>query len=327
MAKVLGLSFGRKMSNSEVMVKTALMECEKAGHEVKFLDVDRMDIKPCTGCISCVVGMISGRGVGNCVMKDDFHILDEALMECDALIVCSPTYESSPTGRFKSVCDRIGPSHDITFRKIRYEEGKAAGVPDEKLPDPRTWKKRVGALLTVGGAMTENWLDFSLPVMYEMTFPLGIDVIDTYKYYGAMAYNHVLGNETVMERMRQVGQHINEALAAQEAGDEEQRTAWRGDQQGLCPVCHQSLLSVTGDGMSVDCPVCGSHGKLYVEDGKIRVSFSKEEQERSRLRWAGKLEHSTEIKTKAAGPGQIPNLAELKKPYQGFAEQEGYTHS
>ena len=29
MKKVLGIAFGRKMSNTDVMVKTALMECER----------------------------------------------------------------------------------------------------------------------------------------------------------------------------------------------------------------------------------------------------------------------------------------------------------
>ena len=98
MKKVLGISFGRKMGNTDVMVKTALMECEKAGCQVKFLRGDDLDIKPCTGCISCVVGMTTGRGKGGCPVKDDFHILDEALMECDAVIVGSPTYVLSPTG-------------------------------------------------------------------------------------------------------------------------------------------------------------------------------------------------------------------------------------
>ncbi len=32
--KVLGMSFGRKMGNTDVMIKTALMECEKAGCDV-----------------------------------------------------------------------------------------------------------------------------------------------------------------------------------------------------------------------------------------------------------------------------------------------------
>ena len=85
--KILGLSFGRKMSNTEVMVKHALMACQEAGHDVRFIRVNDLDIKDCTGCIACVVGMIMGKK-GGCVLKDDFHILDEALMEqYDEIIV------------------------------------------------------------------------------------------------------------------------------------------------------------------------------------------------------------------------------------------------
>lgn len=316
--KVLGLSFGRRNKNCDIMVKAALMECEKAGCEVKFIHVDDLDIKPCTGCISCVVGMTTGRGKGGCVLKDDFCIVDEALMECDGLIVGCPTYETSPTGRFKTVCDRIGPSHDITFRKSTYEEGLAAGKPADKLPDPRSFKKRVGAFIAVGGAMTENWLEFMLPMMYEITFSMGIDVIDMQKYWGAMAYEHVLGNDTQMERSRKLGRNITAALSA---GTEEERTLWRGDTEGVCPVCHLDMVNILPDHKSVECPVCGSYGTLHVDDqGEIHVHYTKEEQDRSRLRWAGKLEHSTEIKTQAVGPGQIPDLKERLKPYIGYAE-------
>lgn len=315
--KVLGLSFGRKMGNTDIMIKTALMECEKAGNEVKFIRVDDLDIKPCTGCISCVVGMTTGRGRGGCPVKDDFEILDEALLECDAVIVGSPTYVLSPTGRFKTVCDRIGPSHDITFRKAAYDEGLAAGKKKEDLPDERSFKKRVGALVSVGGAMTQNWLAFMLPTMYEFTMSMGIDVIDMHEYFGAMAYEHVLGNEPEMARMRKMGQNIALAL---EADTEADRVCWRGEEEGNCPVCHCNMLTVSKDRTSVECPVCGIEGTLSIEDGRIHTVFSHAQQKRSRLYWDGKLEHSTEIKTKAVGPGQIPDLKELRKPYQGYAE-------
>ena len=315
--KVLGLSFGRKMGNTDIMIKTALMECEKAGNEVTFIRVDDLDIKPCTGCISCVVGMTTGRGRGGCPVKDDFEILDEALLECDAVIVGSPTYVLSPTGRFKTVCDRIGPSHDITFRKATYDEGLAAGKKKEDLPDERSFKKRVGALVSVGGAMTQNWLAFMLPTMYEFTMSMGIDVIDMHEYFGAMAYEHVLGNEPEMVRMRKMGQNIALAL---EADTEEDRVSWRGEEEGNCPVCHCNMLTVSKDRTSVECPVCGIEGTLSIEDGRIHTVFSHAQQKRSRLYWDGKLEHSTEIKTKAVGPGQIPDLKELRKPYQGYAE-------
>lgn len=315
--KVLGLSFGRKMGNTDIMIKTALMECEKAGNEVKFIRVDDLDIKPCTGCISCVVGMTTGRGRGGCPVKDDFEMLDEALLECDAVIVGSPTYVLSPTGRFKTVCDRIGPSHDITFRKAAYDEGLAAGKKKEDLPDERSFKKRVGALVSVGGAMTQNWLAFMLPTMYEFTMSMGIDVIDMHEYFGAMAYEHVLGNEPEMARMRKMGQNIALAL---EADTEADRVCWRGEEDGNCPVCHCNMLTISKDRTSVECPVCGIEGTLSIEDGRIHTVFSHAQQKRSRLYWDGKLEHSTEIKTKAVGPGQIPDLKELRKPYQGYAE-------
>ncbi len=313
--KVLGVSFGRKMSNCDIMVKQALMECEKAGCEVAFIRADELNISNCTGCIACVISMISGRGRGYCVRHDDFDILDECVMQSDGLILACPTYETSVTGRFKTICDRIGPSHDITFRQAAYEEGKAAGKPASELPDERIFKKRSAALIAVGGAMTENWIALTLPMMYEFTFPMGIDVIDTVEYYGAMAHESVLGNLKMMERATKVGQNI---LSSINAETEEERVRWRGEEEGVCPVCHTRLLQVSHDAKSVDCVVCGSHGTFEVVDGKIKVHFTEEEQNRSRLRWAGKLEHSTEIKTQAQPSGTIKNLKELKAPYAAF---------
>lgn len=317
--KVLGISFGRNMSNCDVMVKHALMEASNYDCEVKFIRADDLNLKICTGCIACVIGLISGRGKGDCVQKDEFHILDEAILDADAIILASPTYETSPTGTYKIVCDRVGPSHDITFRQAAYDEGLAAGKDPSELPDSRSFKKRTAALISVGGAMTKNWLSFTLPIMYEFTMPMGIDVIDLYEYYGAMAHEHVLGNEKVMERMRLIGQHIAESANAK---SEEDRTKWRGDEEGTCPVCHLNMLSLSEDRKSVECPVCGIAGKLTLdESGEIRVEFSEEEQKRSRLFWEGKLEHSTEIKTRAAHPGQIPDLKMRKEKYKGYAAE------
>lgn len=314
--KVLGVSFGRKMGNCDILVKQALMECEKAGCEVAFIRADELNISNCTGCIACVIGMISGRGRGYCVRHDDFDILDECVMQSDAVILACPTYETSVTGRFKTICDRIGPSHDITFRQAAYEEGKAAGKPDSELPDERIFKKRTAALISVGGAMTENWIALTVPMMYEFTFPMGIDVIDTVEYYGAMAHESVLGNPEMMERAARVGQNI---LASLNAQTEEERVQWRGDEdEGACPVCHTRLLQVSHDARTVDCVVCGSHGTFEVVDGKLKVHYTEAEKDRSRLRWGGKLEHSTEIKTQAQPTGSIKNLKELKAPYAAF---------
>lgn len=313
MKKVLGISFGRPMQNCDVMVKEALLRCKEAGHDIQFLRADDLDIQNCTGCIACVVGMTSGRGRGDCVLRDDLHILDEALMEADGVIFGCPTYEMMPTGRFKTLCDRLGPSHDISFRKTVIEDGLAAGKPPETLPDRRSLKPRVAAFFSVGGAMTKNWLAFMLPTMYCFTMSMGMEVVDMFEYHGAMAYNHVVGNPGMMARSRKLGESVVQALACEDAGE---RARWRGEEEGVCPVCHCDMLTVAKDRQSVECPVCGIRGDFAVEEGKLSVSFSPQEQARSRLYYAGKLEHSTEIKTCAAPPGQIPDLKARLRKYE-----------
>ncbi len=314
--KVLGISFGRKMSNTEVMIKTALMECEKAGAEIQFIRADDLNIQDCTGCIACVISLLQG-GNGNCVLKDEMHIIDEALMECDAVVVGSPTYVLSPTGKFKTVCDRLGPSHDIAFRTEARANGVRMSKKPDQLPDERSFKPRVGALITVGGALTQNWLSFAMPTMYEFTMSMGINVVDKYEYFGAMAHEHVVGNKEVMDRMVVMGQNIAEAL---NSDGEEERNKWRGADEGVCPVCHCDMLTVNHNKNEVECPVCGISGELSLVDGDIKVSFSEAQQKRSRLFYAGKLEHQVEISTKAVGPGQIPNKKELLEKYKGYGE-------
>lgn len=314
--KVLGISFGRKMGNTEVMIKTALMECEKAGAEINFIRADDLNIQDCTGCIACVISLLHG-GNGNCVLKDEMHIIDEALMECDAVIVGSPTYVLAPTGKFKTVCDRLGPSHDLAFRTEAKKAGMQMGKAPEQLPDERSFKPRVGALITVGGAMTQNWLSFAMPSMYEFTISMGTNVVDKYEYFGAMAHEHVVGNKEVMDRMIVMGQNIADAINSETV---EEMNKWRGADEGVCPVCHCDMLTVLHNKNEVECPVCGISGDLALVDGEIKVNFSEAQQKRSRLFFAGKLEHQVEISTKAVGPGQIPNKKELLEKYKGYGE-------
>ena len=316
--KVVGFSFGRKMSNTEILVKEALLQCEEKGYEIQFVRGDDLDIHICSGCCACVAGLASLKGNGSCIHKDDdFHIIHEALMSADAVIVGSPVYVLSPTGNFKKVCDRIGPAHDITFVKPAIEAGIREGRPKDTYPDERALKKRVAAFITVGGARTENWLSFGMPTMYEFSLSMGMDVIDKLQYYAAMNYNSVLGREDVMARAKKLGENIAEALAAE---TEEERVRYRGDDQGECPVCHDRILRITGEGTNVECPICGIEGHLEFDNGKIRTVFSAEQIARSRLYIAGKQEHSDEIRDGIMTQKKVQGLNELKKRYIGVGE-------
>ena len=185
------------------------------------------------------------------------------------------------------------------------------------LPDERVFKPRVGCLVAVGGARTENWTIFTIPIMYESMMSAGVDVIDTHVYYGAMNVQHVLGVPEQMERMDRMAQNILDALAAD---SEDERKKWRGTEEGACPVCHQSMFRVHQGCDKVECAICGIDGKVALVDGKIVYSFSREEQDRSRMKYAGKLEHRNEIADGAMTQKKVENLAELKKPYLHIGE-------
>lgn len=286
--KLLGLSCGRKMENTEVLVKEALMGAEELGAEVGMMRLLELDIKPCTGCTSCAQSLIQG-GAGKCVIKDDLHILDEQLMECDGVILGAAVYVLGPPGLLKVICDRFGPSHDVSWRMEAKKIRAAKGKSQDKGPDERSFKTRVAGFISVGGASTPNWLSFGLPLMNLFTFPSHITVIDQMQVLATTQYGNVVMNEVAIARARRLGRNIAEAM-----GKPISEVEWMGDEPGTCPVCHSNLLIVTRRN-PVECPICGIKGVLKIDGDEITVTFDEEEQKRSRLTLAGKLEHFYEI--------------------------------
>lgn len=316
--KLLGLSYGRKMKNTEILVKEALMEAEELGVDVGMTRMLDLDIKPCKGCTTCARSLFKG-GPGKCVIKDDLPFLDEQLMECDGLILGAPVYVLAPPGLFKTVCDRFGPSHDVSFRmeakKIRAAKGKDRG----KGPDERAFKTRVGGFISVGGASTPHWLSMGLPLMNLFTFPSHITVVDQMQVLTVSQYGNVVLNEKAIERARRLGRNVAEAM-----GKPISEVKWMGDEPGTCPVCHSNLLTVTKKN-PVQCPICGISGEIKVDGDEITVTFSEEEQKRSRLTLAGKLEHWNELREnfkifeQREDKDEIPKKLEKYKSYKSYS--------
>ena len=119
--KVLGISFGRKNQRSDVMVKEALFAAKAAGADVQFINTVRMDIGHCRACDYCSRMRDNGETEIHCCMKDDYHILEEACLEADGIIIAAPVYAVGIVGQFKNFVDRFGPSHD---RAALIEENK-----------------------------------------------------------------------------------------------------------------------------------------------------------------------------------------------------------
>ena len=135
--KILGVTCGRKNSNTEILVKEALMGAEEGGAEVELIRLHDLTIKPCTGCNSCVIDLFEKGGSGQCVIKnDDFDFFNEKFLDCDGMVVGSPTYEKSPSGQLKSLNDRMGPSHDMAFQMIARDMRAGQGHHQGNRPRP-----------------------------------------------------------------------------------------------------------------------------------------------------------------------------------------------
>jgi len=314
--KLLGLSCGRKMQNTEILVKEAMMAAEELGVDIGMIRLLDLDIKPCTGCVSCVRSLMQG-GPGKCVIKDDLHLVEEELMECDGLILGSPVFVLTPHGLLKVMSDRFGPSHDYAFRmeaqKIREAKGKGNG------PDKRFRKDRVSGFISVGGAVTPHWLSLGLPLMNLFTFPSHIQVVDQMQVLGVSRWGHVVLNDEAMARARKLGYNVAQAM-----GKSEKEVRWMGDEPGTCPVCHSNLLTVPKKN-PVECAICGIRGEIKVEGDDISVTFSEEEQKRARLTVAGKLEHYVEIRDNfkiAAARKDLDQIPARLKKYEGYREIE-----
>lgn len=287
---ILGLSFGKVNANTDILVKQALFGAKAAASDakVRFINTTRLTVDRCIGCGACSTSLEKG-GDNDCVIKDDFQMVEEALREADCLIVGAPVYVLQPVGQFKNFVDRFSCRHDVSAinwvldkRKNGEAPGNAQDYPMERL------KKRYVSYISVGGASTKNWVSMGTATMHLFGFPAMMKVIGNYDAHNMGTIGHPLLDEDLMNNVYEMGRQT--ALAY---GKEDSEIQWFGP-QGTCPVCHQDLLTVNGT-TTVECPICGIEGKISIEGEKLHVTFSEEQQARARGTFAGLREHTTEI--------------------------------
>jgi len=304
--KILGLSCGRRMGNSEVLLRHALdAAAASSGAEIELIRLLDLSIQPCTGCIACLVDIVQG-GAGHCVRhKDDFPFIEDKIYDCDALIVSAPIYIWSQPGYLKLLCDRVGPSHDISFATCSREMNQGKTKFDERI-----YKERVGAFIAVGGAPKTDWTSMALPTMYQLTIPMNIQIVDQMCVLRAGNAGQIYFLPDAFARAVTLGRNIAEALAQPAPARK-----WLGDEQGSCPVCHCDLM-VVGKTTNVECAVCGIQGTMSLKGAQVEIAFSEEEQAKSRLKYEGKRKHFQEIQEVTGEFFAVKNqLPELMKKY------------
>ena len=105
--KVLGINGShRKESTTLFFLERALEICEKEGMETEIIKLWDKRIEYCRACDYCK------SHPGECMIDDDMDPIRRKMKEADAIILASPTYFGSVTGRMKAFFDR-----SITLRR------------------------------------------------------------------------------------------------------------------------------------------------------------------------------------------------------------------
>lgn len=299
--KVVGISFGRMNQRSDILVKEALFAAKKAGADVQFINTVRLDIGHCRACDYCSRMRDKGEVEIHCCMKDDYHILEEACLEADGIIIAAPVYAVGIVGQFKNFVDRFGPSHDRAALIEENKKRKAEGKPEL---DPRYFKDRYTGYISVGGAQTHNWVSLGLPMLDLFSFSFCMKCVGHVDAYDQGRTGSPLLDKNLMAQAAELGKAVAESLGK----PYDEVDTWVGD-EGVCPVCHNPLLSMNGT-THVECPICGIWGDLSVDGDKVKVEWSEKEIARARNTNIGIYEHYNEIQNMI--PVCVPKLTENK---------------
>ena len=235
--KILGLSGSeRKLGNTEILVKEALMGAEEEGAQVEMLRLTDYKVFPCDGLAPCVFGNT------RCNLKDDFNFIVDKIVESDGVVLGTPCYILESTAIIKQLIDRV---FSVNYRS------EARGKP---------------ATVIVPYA-TRGWTPYAFLQPNILFLMLGMEVIDRALVH-TQAMNEVVLYDKALARARQMGKEVAKAV---KTGD----TSYRGD-PGICPICQDRVLRILRDDETVECGVCGIRGRIAVEKGKIKVHFDKD---------------------------------------------------
>jgi len=90
----------RLRGNTSILLDAVLDGAREQGASVERVDLARLDIKECDGCLACWKGK-------ECPKQDDMNALYSRIIEADAIVFGTPVYWYGPTALLKAFVDRF----------------------------------------------------------------------------------------------------------------------------------------------------------------------------------------------------------------------------
>ena len=284
--KITAIICGRPHGESSRMARTALKAAKEAGaDDLQIINLMQLKINPCIDCKNCVRRLTDPDYDRPCPLNDDMQWLDCRYLESDAVIFVAPMYENCVPGPYKTFCDRLGPSHDVTFQKFSYDNQLARGRTPNI--DPRFFIVRPVIYITHGGS---EWNYLGYPSVAIPSVSLGLNCVA----YVSIPWAATWRTDGRIEKIREAARHLVKQTILPDA----ERT-FLGD-PGICPVCHSRTMVLHDNADELTCALCGTIGTLRVENGKVKALYSPEAIALSHVLEGGRRQHMEDLRKNGA---------------------------
>jgi multimeric flavodoxin WrbA len=138
--KVIGISTSPRLSsNSDLLLRKALAGAGSTGAEAEYLQLYKLNLKPCTACGACFA-------TGECILDDDFNVVLSKMIKAQRLIFASPIYFMNVCAQAKILIDRCQ-----CLWASKYILKKPVGSNDQNT--------RQAMVIAVGGTKNKNMFD------------------------------------------------------------------------------------------------------------------------------------------------------------------------
>ena len=99
-----------KKGSTNILVENFSQGAEAVGHSIRRFDLADMDIRPCTGCVSCGYE-------GPCILHDENQKIKKAVLDADMIVFATPLYYYGMSAQLKIVIDRFCSYNSSITRK------------------------------------------------------------------------------------------------------------------------------------------------------------------------------------------------------------------
>ena len=109
--------------STALMVEEFSRGAREAGHDVLRVDVDRLQVRPCTGCVACGYE-------GPCAVHDDMQDLRAKILAADMVVFATPLYYYGMSAQLKTVIDRFCSFNaSLTRKQVNRCSSRWRGMP------------------------------------------------------------------------------------------------------------------------------------------------------------------------------------------------------